>query len=132
MWPRTVLRIRCEHARLMIKDCCLWNEVLLFGLVGYCRFFTFDSPLGRNEDIVIPWKDNAKQDQEQTEVGQNKARNHHRVIPQGVELRICKAKHNSQNWSADITEQDRPECRDVPVTIATDHEIEITSQLITL
>lgn len=122
---RAVLRTRRGHARLMIQNTCLWGKVLLFGLVGYCCFGAFGSPMRRDKDIVITRKDNTKQNQEQTKVRQNKARYHHRVISQGIELWISKAEHNRQDRCANITKQNGPECRDLPVSIATNHEVEI-------
>lgn len=127
-----ILRNRLVNTRLRIKDTHLWYIFLLFGLISDCDLGAFGSPIGWNEDVVVSWKDHTKENQEQANVCQNKPRDHHWIISQGVEFRICEAEHNRQDRCTDITEQDRPESWDVPVPITTNHEIEVTSQLITL
>lgn len=85
-----------------------------------------------DKHIVVPWHNDTKKDQEQTEVCQNESSYHHRIGSKGVKLGVCEAEHNGQNGGADVAQEKWPETRDVPVAIAANDAVQVTSQLIAL
>lgn len=65
-------------------------------------------------------------------MSQDETSDHHRIIPQSVELWVGKTENDSQNGGTDVPEEHWPEDRNLPVSAATDDLVQVAAQLVAL
>lgn len=66
---------------------------------------------------------------------EDEARDHERVVSEGVELGVGEREDHGQDGRGDVTEQDGPEWRDAPVRgacVVDDEEVEVAAELVAL
>lgn len=105
---------------------------LALGLARNRGLHALGAALGRDQLIVVAGRDAAHEDQHHADVRQREARDHQRVVPQRVELRVREAEDDGQDGAADVAQQHGEEGGYAPVATAAYNDVEVAAELVTL